>query len=389
MEKAVVIVFYSQNTPTREYYQSLQAYLNIDSVILLAGQFRRLNLREFFKFSENDFPELFLQYSKETQLLTGNEPTKLQVIWFWLKTRWYYSADVYTLKKHNPQLVVVWNGLKYRRALFAKVADKLGIPCVYFENGLLPNTTVCDNRGVNANNSMPRNAAFYHALDKPLHGMADAPNLVRRESKHIKQATNKLLPENFLFVPFQVDTDSQIIQFSPWIHNMEQFFQVMIEAVKAEPKLKLVFKEHPSSPIDYAYLHKQLPESIGVFANEYTTQELIEKSEAVVTINSTIGIESLLFNKKIIVLGDAFYCIGGLVKSAKSQQELTSYLGQLDLFTVDNALIEKFLDYLKHQYLLPESWKSPTSTHFKAVSSRLNKFYLNKIKDNEVFHDSL
>ena len=40
-------------------------------------------------------------------------------------------------------------------------------------------------------------------------------------------------------------------------------------------------------------------------------KEVLKKAELVITLNSTVGIEALLYGKPVLTLGDAFYNIKG------------------------------------------------------------------------------
>ena len=81
-------------------------------------------------------------------------------------------------------------------------------------------------------------------------------------------------------------------------------------------------KEHPSDHgrIDYSGAFRAFPDV--VFTKLMNTQELIEKSAAVVTVNSTVGIEAMLHLKPVITLGDAFYAVPGLVRPCGRDDEL-------------------------------------------------------------------
>lgn len=64
----------------------------------------------------------------------------------------------------------------------------------------------------------------------------------------------------------------------------------------------VVLKEHPSSRVKYPDLARRVSDRV-IFANGNSTQELIEKADCVVTINSTVGLESILLAKPVLVLG--------------------------------------------------------------------------------------
>ena len=245
----------------------------------------------------------------------------------------------------------------FRQHIAKEIAKLKGIEIVFVESAFLPGRIVVDKRGVNFYNSVPRSKEFFenYKNDKPL-----PKELIPRKPRNAKKFASlkkEPLPKKFIFVPFQVDYDTQILLFSPWIKNMEELFFVM-KRLAEELKINVVFKEHPSSRKEYPHLHKIAKENEFIqFANAYPTQELIEKSEAVVTVNSSVGVESLLFNKRVITLGDAFYNIDGIVKHAKSELELKDILKNLDSWKIDKKLIENFLKYLYWDYLIEGDFK--------------------------------
>jgi capsular polysaccharide export protein len=240
----------------------------------------------------------------------------------------------------------------FRQHIALEIAKQKGIKPVFVESAFLPGRIVVDPKGVNFYNSVPRERKFFenYKNDKPL-----PKELIPRKPRNAKKFAalkKEPLPERFIFVPFQVDYDTQILLFSPWIKNMEDLFFTMHNIAK-KLHINIVFKEHPSSRKEYPHLHKIAKESEFLqFANAYPTQELIEKSEAVVTVNSSVGVESLLFYKKVITLGDAFYNIDGIVKHANSDKELEDILSSLQNWHVDRKLIENFLKYLYWDYLI-------------------------------------
>lgn len=274
------------------------------------------------------------------------------------------------LAQTDPSIVALWNNRKSRQALMAALAQRRGIRPIYFENGLLPDTTTVDWSGVNADNSLPRDAAFYRSY--PGTGAILPDRLVPREQEmgKVLPESGCRLPEKFIFVPFQVDYDSQIVYHSSWIRDMEHLARVVLDALR-DPSLSVVFKEHPSSEVDYSLLRREIQCDSVVFANDCPTQELIERSEAVVTINSTVGLESLLLGKKVIVLGNAFYRIEGLVMGASSGEELARSLSALDTWQVDTLLRRRFLEYLWQEYLVHPGWRAPTPEHFSALNAKM------------------
>jgi capsular polysaccharide export protein len=165
------------------------------------------------------------------------------------------------------------------------------------------------------------------------------------------------LPERFVFLPLQVHDDSQILLYSPHFPDMPSVVRACAEAVAGynrghAAQLRLVVKEHPSDHgrIDYSDTFRAFPDV--VFTKLMNTQQLIEKSAAVITVNSTVGIEAMLHLKPVITLGDAFYAVPGLVRSCGSN-DLAGVLEQALETSVDRDLVEHFLYFLRYDYLVP------------------------------------
>jgi capsular polysaccharide export protein len=135
---------------------------------------------------------------------------------------------------------------------------------------------------------------------------------------------------------------------------MRELFALMKE-LSQKLGITFVFKEHPSSRKSYEDLKRKQNKHL-IFANNYSTQELIQKASMVITINSTVGIESLLFHKKVITLGEAFYNITGIVKHIKNKNELEKALQEG--FEIDFDLVDRFLSYLYYDYLIEGNLKA-------------------------------
>ena len=234
-----------------------------------------------------------------------------------------------------------------------QIATVCNIHIYYFENGFLPKTKALDKKGVNYGNSVPRERGFYECYK----GDLDLPKeLIPRVSNHVKKFNSQKeeLPKKFIFVPFQVDYDTQIITNSPWIKNMRELFYV-VQKIAEESDYHFVLKEHPSSSINYPDLQKKVEKTHNIsFHNAYQTQELIENSSAVITVNSTVGVESLLFHKKVIVLGNAFYGIDGISLTVNSVDSLSEVVSNLDSLEFNTRLVDNFLQYLYYEYLIFE-----------------------------------
>lgn len=279
----------------------------------------------------------------------------------------FYLSIKYRVEKDSIDTILMWNGShRYQRVIFSLYRTKLRF--VYFENGLLPNTTTCDFKGVNYLNSVPRDKKFYIDLynEYDIGSISLDKDLIPRNSKKIFDEIE--LPDEFIFVPFQDDCDTQIRNFSPIFKNMRDLYGFINSDLSSSENV-FVVKEHPSSKIDYSDLHYR--DKNIIFANGNLTQELILKSKAVLTINSTVGLESILLGANVITVGNAFYNIQSLVQHCSSKEELKEAILNKEGFFVDETVRASFLYYLKEIYCVPGSWKEPSIDHLMFLKDKL------------------
>ncbi|MEQ3660579.1 MAG: capsular biosynthesis protein [Glaciecola sp.] len=277
-------------------------------------------------------------------------------------------------KQKQPAAIAVWNGHKLPAETLVYLAKSLNIKVWYFENGLLPRTTTLDCKGVNDTSSIPKDPQFYLNRDGSLASSTiSSHSLVQREPhKQRAMQTETSLPDNFIFIPFQVPNDSQIISNSSWIKSMEQFYEEVVSAFDTHlnDSLYLVFKEHPSWPKHYEHLYDKHPNIL--FANGNNTQELIQKAKAVVTINSTVGLEALLLGRKVITLGSACYNVPGLVIHCPNSDVLRKRIAVLDEWEINESIRSRFLAFLQTEYCIPEQWVDAGAANIHAVERRMN-----------------
>ncbi|MDF1763497.1 MAG: hypothetical protein P1U57_08825, partial [Oleibacter sp.] len=225
---------------------------------------------------------------------------------------------------------------------------------------------------VNYLNSVPRNPAFFRDWQAK-HNVAshDVPILSK------KGASQKDSPETestrYIFVPLQVNTDSQIVLFSPWVDNMEHLIRVLSAAASAlgDQIPKIIIKTHPACDTDYSQLAAQLPSKRIELITSGDTPSLIANATGVVTINSTVGIEAILAGIPTLVLGQAFYAIEGLTLSAQDETTLASGLVELSSFTADEKLRAGWLHYLRHEYQVSGGWRKADDSHLAAMTDKI------------------
>lgn len=286
---------------------------------------------------------------------------------------WHYHSAASKIARYQPDAIAVWGGQSVDTRAALAAAEDAGIPSYIFECGLLPNTTTCDPRGVNFDNSLPRYPAFYQRFEHAT-GRDLPEHLVPRQSK--RQCNAVALPETYIFVPFQVRLDSQVLCYSPWIRSMPQLFETVLSAAKqsqTDSRFKLVFKQHPSCRQQYPELQTMAEQHSNViFANGNSTESLIRNARGVITVNSTVGIEALLLKRPVLTLGQACYAIDGVCDRATSIAQISHWLDKLKTEVAPHyPMRAAFLNYLAHVYCIPGSHKVVSDEHLQAISRRL------------------
>lgn len=113
------------------------------------------------------------------------------------------------------------------------------------------------------------------------------------------------LDRGYIFLPLQVSSDTQIKLHSEY-GNIDAIKFSHQEAKRVG--VPLVVKIHPAerSSDELSRIYKQ-QEILGFYISSANTVSLLKAASSVITINSTVGLEALLYGRSITVLGNCFY----------------------------------------------------------------------------------
>lgn len=366
----------------QHYFYQLRQNLSLPIALMKRRGNWRFNRRVWRARPEGELRRLVARMVEVSQLKRNRSYSAFYIaVYSWLRlleARLLFIRYYCYFAAHPSELVAIWNGNKFYGATAAIAARAAGRRTLFFEGGLLPDTTTMDDRGINHANSLPREPGFYlEWARKNQVGTAGLPlKLVKREFDSKKRVIGReeSLPPRYIFVPFQVNGDSQIFNHSRWIRNMHQFYEILTRLATAmrDKQTVLVIKEHPSCPMEYRDLHRKAATSGRLlFANLNSTQQLIENAEAVMTINSTVGLEALLLNRKVITLGEACYNLTGLVVHSDNEEQLLQAVNGIGDWQPNQALRQAFLSFVYQRYCIPSSHSNPTKRHWQAIEERL------------------
>lgn len=274
----------------------------------------------------------------------------------------YFARHYRTVAGYDA--VVIFNGFRYNQMTASMAARDLGVQTIYCELGFFPGTLVFDPRGINYGNSLPRDITDYPPADDEAYNIYKelrARLQARQSTKALEQKAIKL-PEKYIFVPFQVDVDSQIAFYSPWIKDMEALYQALEKLTPYLPQgWAFVLKEHPERMVDYSHLRARADGEKMIFANGNDSVELIKNASGLLTINSSMGVQGLLFDYPVITVGQSCYSFPGLAEHAGSMAKSIELIKQVDRLPVDREARVRFVAYTHKHYLLTASLSDPLS----------------------------
>ena len=225
------------------------------------------------------------------------------------------------LGAHPPRAVVSWNGRGHvfvEAAAFAAAEADVEVICL--ELGPLrqaPMTVAVSRRGINAAAQFRRP----EKLNEPLTPWeADRLQAVRARFKAGITAPCGSAP--YIFLPLQVDDDTQLFYYAP--HFTDQRAMVAAVAAGMPADLALVIKLHPLCDARYgrASYAPLLRGRDRIAPATSNTLGLIGGAAAVITNNSSAGIEALMFERPVVVLGEAHYRGHGFTRDYHGRNDL-------------------------------------------------------------------
>ncbi|CAN7479474.1 capsular biosynthesis protein [Caballeronia sp. LjRoot34] len=281
------------------------------------------------------------------------------------------------------------------------IAEQYGVNVHVFEEGYVrPHWLTLEKYGVNGRSKLPRDPAWYldrrsHTPPPPCHstgynlyerawhdiryraantlyasrfpnyeshrphnGIKEYLGLARRFSRKkahergAAKATAMVLgtKRTYYVFPLQLNSDSQIIEHSPFNSVREAIEKVMRSfAIHAPSDALLVIKNHPldTGIVDYRRFSHDLARTLGMqdrlmYIEAGHLPTLLDHAKGVVVVNSTVGLSAVHHRRPLIALGTAIYDMAGM-----------AWQGSIDDFWrhaegPDMALYYAFLDYVIH-----------------------------------------
>ncbi|MEH4692529.1 hypothetical protein PO377_03160 [Atlantibacter hermannii] len=278
-------------------------------------------------------------------------------------------------------------GNDFRKKLFLKTKE-LKLAAINYDRGGLPDTWFFDPNGFNASSSsyLPIHWDKYlnseqtrwvkeYILKTLSSNETLEKNGERIGSLNFKKKYN-VSNKKILFVPLQRPGDSVIKHFSSEIGSVETFFEEVLNLAK-NTTLKdwvILVKKHPLES-DEMLKKYHLTENVIILNENENFCDAIIASDAVMLINSGVGLYSLMAGKPTFNLGEAYYSHEGLSKKLSKPSDFISFIDNLPEPNVDK--VEKFISYLMNEFY------SLGQTFYKEVKD----IKTNSVTNNAVYTD--
>jgi capsular polysaccharide export protein len=312
----------------------------------------------------------------------------------------WYDFIFHFLTEHKIDKIFIFGDCRYYQSLAVSAADTLGVEVFVFEEGYLrPHYITLERHGVNDYSLIPREPKFYkkiHLKDIPQAKYA-TPNPISNWSiviayyfvaklfkfrypyyRHHRnfsaiqefffgtrslirkvlytQLDKKFMPlicnefsKKYFFVPLQTHNDFQILQHSGY-GSIEKFITEVLDSFSnyADTDTYILFKHHPidRGRKNYKKFILRKAKKIGIEKRVIVVHDLhlptsLEHAKGTVTINSTVGLSSILKGIPTITLGRAIYNIEGLTNKNIPLDDFWKYPKM-----PDSDLAQKFRQYL-------------------------------------------
>ncbi|OME86471.1 MULTISPECIES: glycosyltransferase [Paenibacillus] len=245
----------------------------------------------------------------------------------------------------NPKRLEMYQGLK-----------KAGIEYVVMDRGALPESVFFDSNGFNADSSSYDSDKWdFDLAPEEEESVNNYIQSERTSSITLEEQGNRVgadyLAEKLsispykkvLFIPFQRPSDTVIKYFSGSVSDMRGFIDFVEDlSLNLSDDWVVLAKKHP--------LEKEKPDSNRIVFVEDSThiKDLLELADAVLLINSGVGVLSMIFEKPVLYVGDVFYAHPEINRKVSTPKEALAILD--NLFVVNSDKTRRFVNYLINKF---------------------------------------
>ena len=195
------------------------------------------------------------------------------------------------------------------------------------------------------------------------------------------ESNNFIKSNEYVFYPIQYLREGRVTMRAPEFYNQLWLIEYISRSLPYG--YELVVKDHPqqlgSLPMSHMYAIDQYAK---VVSPKIPARKVISHSDAVITLNNTVGYEAIMWGKPVLTLGDAFYSGYKYTQDVSNLNSLPSYLsdavesGGLNKYQI----IEFSHGVIKSSY--PGAWGDPDPENIDTFINSIQN-YMNSLGINE------
>lgn len=245
------------------------------------------------------------------------------------------------LTELNTTHIVVWNGefndneRGHQPRFINYIKNHLNVQFIYAEHGWFPqkDTFMLDKEGTNGSSSIAKST--HVPISK-----SNKHNTKRKE--YDKLAIDPKI-RDYIYVPLQLNTDTQIVNHSPFFKDMVSF----INHVARLFNKKIIVKVHPKDTAVNKEKYRNACNRISNVRYVEDTNNIgwCKFASYVIAINSTSINEALLYRKPVMTYGINNFYDKGVTYCIKDVNDIEYQKNFLD-YTVDIESIDNYINYL-------------------------------------------
>ena len=259
--------------------------------------------------------------------------------------------------------VMVWNGYRGRRGLLTLAAQHAGLRVVQFERCAYPGFVQAGLGGTNAGAAHLLGEAFASTApdpeiidwfaatqrQRPKRGLLGRLSRAQRD-KH--QQAGRPCPTGSFTARCRLLPIPSSRSMVAGSRICPTFISAVTEAARSLPSdVAVVFRPHPSCAVGQAEALQHAAASsdrVRVIAGG-TSAALLARSAAVVTVNSSVGLEAFAYDRPVVTLGQSFYGGRGLTHEVQDQTALAAAFKGLGDLSFDADRRRRFLTWLRDE----------------------------------------
>ena len=189
----------------------------------------------------------------------------------------------------------------------------------------------------------------------------------------MEESINFVENKSFVYYPIQYFRESRVTYRSNAFYNQLWLIEYLSRSIPYGQELAI--KDHPNQagaqPLS---VPRKLARVAKPLATKLNSRKIIENSEAVVTLNNTVGFEALMYGKPVVTLGNGFYADSKYVHSVDDISEIESVLYQAvesDGLS-DKEIIEVAAAIMKESY--PGRWGDSSKSNVEKFATSVQTF---------------